>query len=285
MVGPRLRIGEMSRRLGVSPEALRAWEMRYQVVRPERTQGGLRLYSEYDEQRLRTVIEHIAAGLSASEAARLTMLADDGPSDADRTSIASMSSSLEDSLYALDERLAQASLDRIFATLAIDSALSQVILPFLRGLGERWASGETSVAHEHFASNVIGGRLRSLARGWQSGLGPRALLSCAPGEQHDLGLLSFGLVLRGRGWRISYLGADTPLSALSVAAAALSPAIVVLSATKPRRILAPGPAIMDLARFVRVGIGGAGATKAVAEALELELLGEDVVEAAALLQP
>src|SRR4051794_13758687 len=69
--GARLRIGELSRRVGVSPELLRAWESRYGLVDPERTPGGLRLYSEEDERRVREMSRQIAGGLSAAEAARV----------------------------------------------------------------------------------------------------------------------------------------------------------------------------------------------------------------------
>ena len=96
---------------------------------------------------------------------------------------------------------------------------------------------ERSVGQEHFASNVIGGRLRTLARGWGDGDGQRALLACPPGEQHELGLLCFGLLLRERGWRIAYLGAETPTSDLATAIAELSPELVVLGAMGAQRFL------------------------------------------------
>src|SRR5918998_6452027 len=109
--GGRLRIGELSRRVGMSPELLRAWETRYGVVRPERTSGGLRLYSDRDERRLRRMQEYIATGLSASEAARLAKLEDPvaPPGSEDITTIAA---SLEQSFDALDEPAAQETLDR-----------------------------------------------------------------------------------------------------------------------------------------------------------------------------
>ena len=69
----RLRIGELSRRVGVSPELLRAWETRYGLVKPERTAGGLRIYSKDDERRVREMCDQIAAGLSAAEAARVAL--------------------------------------------------------------------------------------------------------------------------------------------------------------------------------------------------------------------
>src|SRR3954463_11577385 len=64
-----LRIGELSRRTGVPPEVLRAWESRYGVLRPERSAGGFRLYSEADVRRIETMQRLIAGGLSTGEAA------------------------------------------------------------------------------------------------------------------------------------------------------------------------------------------------------------------------
>jgi DNA-binding transcriptional MerR regulator len=283
--GGRLRIGELSKRVGVSPELLRAWETRYGLVRPERTSGGLRLYSEQDERRVRVMRERIAAGLSASEAALVAKLDGDPLAPGGSASLLEIEANLERSFQALDEPAAQAALDRLFGAFELQSALSQAILPFLHRLGERWAAAETTVAHEHFASNVIGGRLRALARGWGQGLGPSAILSCPPGEQHDLGLLCFGLALRERGWRITYLGAETPIDTVLDTLNELSPAIVVLSAVTSQRFLDAGDDIKALAGRARVGIGGAGASEALADMLGTESLGKDVIGAAASLAP
>ena len=167
----RLRIGELSRRVGESPELLRAWETRYGLVAPERTAGGLRLYSEQDERRVRAMREHINAGLSASEAARLAKLADDPQPEAASATLADIEAALERSFDDLDEAAAQAALDRLLDAFAIREALAEVILPFLRRLGVRWAAAQASVVQEHFASNIIAGRLRGLARGWEKASG------------------------------------------------------------------------------------------------------------------
>ena len=58
-------------------------------------------------------------------------------------------------------------------------------MPYLRDLGARWERGEVTVAQEHFASNIVRGRLLGIARGWGRGVGPRALLACVPGEQQS----------------------------------------------------------------------------------------------------
>jgi MerR family transcriptional regulator, light-induced transcriptional regulator len=281
----RLRIGELSRRVGESPELLRAWETRYGLVNPERTPGGLRLYSEQDERRVRVMRHHINAGLSASEAARLAKLADDAPVEAGLVTLAAIDAALERSFDALDEPAAQAALDRLLVTFALGQALRDVILPFLHRLGQRWAAAQVSVAQEHFASNIIGGRLRSLAQGWGQGVGPLAVLACPPGELHELGLLSFGLVLRERGWRIAYLGADTPLGDIAATADELSPAIVVLAAVTQERFFDSAEEIRALAARVRVGLAGAGASAAPAQRLGAESLAGELMEVASALKP
>ena len=185
----------------------------------------------------------------------------------------------------LDEPMTQAALDRLLEAFALPQALSEVILPFLHRLGERWAAGEIGVAHEHFASNVIGARLRALARDWGSGVGPRAVLACQPGERHDLGLLCFGLVLRQQGWRITYLGADTPLRDVVAVCGELAPAIVVLCAVRPERFRKCSEEIVTLRQRERVAIAGAGATPTLAAQLGVELLGGAAVAEAVALVP
>ncbi|MGZ6617608.1 MAG: MerR family transcriptional regulator, partial [Solirubrobacteraceae bacterium] len=134
----RLRIGELSRRVGESPELLRAWETRYGLVKPERTPGGLRLYSEQDERRVRVMRHHINAGLSASEAARMAKLADQARAETESMSPADIDAALQSSFDALDEPAAQAALDRLLIAFGLRQALAEVILPFLHRLGQRW---------------------------------------------------------------------------------------------------------------------------------------------------
>jgi MerR family transcriptional regulator, light-induced transcriptional regulator len=281
--GGRLRIGELSRRVGESPELLRAWEARYGLVNPERTTGGLRLYSESDQRRVRVMRHHINAGLSASEAARLAKLAEDPQAERASADLEAITLELERSIDALDESAAQAALDRLLIAAGLRQALSEVILPFLHRLGVRWADRRASVAQEHFATNIIGGRLRGLARGWGAGVGPRAVLACPPGERHDLGLLSFGLTLRELGWRITYLCAETPLGEIAATLDELSPAIVVLAAVNPRRFLDNAEELTALAARVRVGIGGAGASAELADRLGAESLAGELAAVAAAL--
>ena len=256
-----LRIGELSRRSGVSPELLRAWERRYGLLEPTRSTGGLRLYSAADLDRVRAMQQHLAEGLAAAEAAALAAAAEPRADQAVAFSPAAARRDLDVSLSAFDEARAHAVLDELLSTATLDSILSDVLIPFLRELGKRWERREITVAQEHFASSVLRGRLLGLARGWDRGIGPRVLLSCAPGEQHDLGLVAFGLALRARGFRILYLGADTPIESVAQTARAARPRAVVVSAVSAERFKEIAGALRELAAEYPVYLGGAGATE------------------------
>lgn len=257
-----LRIGELSRRSGVSVELLRAWERRYGLLRPQRSAGGLRLYSSSDLDRVRAMQRHMNAGLAAREAAALVgqVPAVSAPprTDAPAFDPARARGELGDALEAFDEPAAQTVFDAVLSVATLDALLTEIVLPYLRDLGDRWERGQLSVAQEHFASNVLRGRLLGLARGWGLGDGPRALLACPEGERHDLGLIAFGLALRARGWRIDYLGPDTPVESLEEAARRIDPSMIILSAVRPE----PLEQLADLATRYRVAIAGAGAASA-----------------------
>ena len=273
-----LRIGELSRRSGVSPELLRAWERRYRLLRPTRSPGGLRLYSHDDLERVRLMQHHLTRGLAAAEAAALASEQPSAPSGAD-TPLAGGKDELADALAAFDEPRAHAVLDSLLATATIDAVLGTVVMPYLHELGERWQRGDASVAEEHFASAVLRGRLLGLARGWGRGVGPRVVLACAPGEQHDLGLIAFGLALRARGWRVVYLGADTPLTSVADAAHASDAVFAVISAVTPKPFRAHREELRTFARRQRLCLGGAGAAEARLD-LDAEILSGDPLEEA-----
>ena len=283
--GGHLRIGELSRRSGVSPELLRAWERRYGLLRPERSDGGFRLYTAQDERRVSAMRAHLDRGLSAAEAARLALAEPEAaawvaPPQAGATALERGAGELSAALDELDETRAHAALDGTLAALSLQAVLGEVVLPYLHDLGERWERGEVSVGQEHFASNVLRGRLLGLARGWDGGAGPRALLAAPPGELHDLGLIAFGLALRERGWRITYLGPNTPLPTVGETAQTLRPAAVVLAATTAARIDGDRAALRDLAAGAPVWLAGPGATQAAAEDAGARLLDGDPVAAA-----
>ena len=297
-----VRIGELSRRVGVSAELLRAWERRYQLLQPARSPKGYRLYRTQDELRVRAMQDQLARGLSAAEAARVARRAapfgaaypssdrppaSDGelpPEESDR--VMRLYRSLERALDAYDESDAQHLVDTMLRELSLTTVLRDVVMPYLAELGRRWQSGTIDVAQEHFASNLIRGRLAGLALGWGQGVGPRAVIACPKGELHDLPLMVFGIVLSRCGWRVTFLGNNTPLSDLDSAVRYLQPQVVVLAATTSAPFLADVDGLRFLAERVPVALAGAGATEEVVAVTGTRALrGDPVTEALHLQVP
>ena len=274
-----LRIGELSRRTGVSPELLRAWERRYGLLHPVRSEGGLRLYRPGDLERVLRMQQHLADGLAAAEAAVLVAESETASEGLAFDAVRARSD-LGSALEAFDESAAQAILDSVISATTLDTMLSEIVIPYLHELGSAWERGEVSVAQEHFATAVLRGRLLGLARGWGRGYGPRALLACLPGEQHDLGLIAFGLALRSRNFRIAYLGGDMPIESVAGAADVVEPAAIVLSTAIPGRFRTFRDELKELASRHRTYIGGAGADEAEAEAIGATFLSGGPVEEA-----
>jgi DNA-binding transcriptional MerR regulator len=259
-VSAPLRIGELSRRTDVAPELLRAWERRYGLLRPSRTDGGYRLYTEADVDRVHTMQAHLDAGVSAAEAAKLALEAPAPIAGQGRARV--LLAAMREALDKFDGAAAHAVIDDALSELTLDTVLSEIVLSYLAELGARWERGEASIAQEHFASNLLRGRLLGLARGWDRGSGRRAVLACAPGELHDLPLLAFGLALRERGWRITYLGVDTPVETIIDAARSVRPRLVVVSSSMPGRLVDASAQLGRLASTTRLGVAGPGAADA-----------------------
>jgi len=272
-----LRIGELSQRVGVSDHVLRAWERRYGVPSPVRTGGGFRLYSEVDVARIRRMQQLVSEGVAPAEAARAVNAA---PAPASASDLEAMTSALVDALEGMDEPRAQDLLDELFARQSVESAIRDVVLPCLHTFGDRWADGGVTVAQEHFATQVLRGRLFGLARGWGRGFGPRVLLACPAGEQHDVGLLAFGVALSRRGYAITYLGADTPDADLARTVEVMRPAAVVLAVTHPQKLAGTVRALTK-AGAPRILLAGAAAGQAVARGAKVQVLAGDPVTAAA----
>lgn len=278
----KLRIGELSYRVRVRPELLRAWERRYGLLQPARSERGFRLYSEADERRVRLMQHELESGLSAAEAAQEVARLERERDAADRALATplELAGELRAALEAFDEAAAHEVLDRLFGIYGLERAIREALMPYLRGVGERWQRGQEGIAHQRFASGLLEGRLLALARGWNKGPGRRAVLACPSGEQHTIPLVCFGLVLRSRGWRNTYLGADTPPSSLHMAANTVDAHVIVLSAVSGDRFEPIARDLKGLARKRPLALAGGGATPALAADLGAECLNDDPASAA-----
>jgi methanogenic corrinoid protein MtbC1 len=203
-----LNIAALARRTGVAPDTLRKWEQRYGVLRPSRTPGGQRRYTESDVARVEWLRDRLRDGWRIGEAARV-LRTSAGPALDDPVALAD---ALLEATRSDEPEALEALLDQAFAVLPLETALADVLSPALRRVGDEWHAGLVSVAQEHALTAKVRSRLDLLlgdARGEARGT---AVLACAPGEQHDLGLLMLAVLLRADGWRVEYLGQDTPVA-------------------------------------------------------------------------
>jgi methanogenic corrinoid protein MtbC1 len=260
-----LNIAALAQRTGVPPDTLRKWEQRYRILQPERSAGGQRRYSERDVARVEWLRERLDEGYRIGEAARLLGTAGIEPAR-----------SGPDQLKAILELLDRGEtseiglrLDQSFALLGVDETLDAVIRPLLGTVGERWAAGEISVAEEHLVSEAVRSRLGHLLADSGGGVHGVAVLACAPGERHELGLMMAAIALRRDGWKVVYLGADTPFEDAVALARRLSARIVGLSLAMREHAKALEQALANtsLPEGVSLVLGGSGTSQSAAKRL------------------
>jgi DNA-binding transcriptional MerR regulator len=205
-VSPSLNIAALTRRTGVPPDTIRKWEQRYGVLRPERTAGGQRRYSEIDVARVEWLKARIEEGYRIGEAAALL-----GSGDVVAMSPSKLRSAIVAAAAASDVASLTRLVDQALALPSLEQSFVDVLAPALMDVGESWAAGELTVAQEHLASSTIRASLQRLLADARASVRGIAVLACAPGERHEIGLLMLAVLLRGDGWQVAYLGADTPL--------------------------------------------------------------------------
>lgn len=189
-----------------------------------------------------------------------------------------------------DTEAAELALTDLLRDVPLSGAVASVVLPLLRQVGDRWEAGTLSVAHEHLVSEMVRRRLLALsatpqrpAPGVAAADAPIILLACPAGERHDLVLLCVSLMLRERGVRVRFLGADTPLPAVATAARAMSADAVVLAGTRSTVFTAHSSALRRLADDVPIYAAGPGADARTVAEIGAVALPDDPVRAVVVL--
>lgn len=220
-------IRQVSALTGVGEPRLRAWERRYRVVEPARSDGGYRLYDENQVAVLREMATLVANGVPASAAARvLTASPGSGAADtpAQPDALAPWSPVEVSAVVAvgaepdlvvaassLDPQVLWSVIERAFDGASFEQVVEQWLLPQLVLLGEAWETGQISVAQEHFAS---AGLMRAVSAVYdaapRSSSGAVVLVGLPRGARHELALFCFATCLRRLGSAVVYLGADIP---------------------------------------------------------------------------
>lgn len=249
---PRYRIGTLARLTGVTTHAIRIWERRYQALRPARTPGGARLYSDHDVQRLRLIKKlldrgYVISALVSLDVVELTRLA---PPEA-LPARPSISPEAQRRAYGMiDEMLgavAELDLERAGRTLVQASnafsphdLVTTVLAPALDEIGRRWESGEICTASEHAASALLRTQLGSLLAAQPVSAKSAIVCTTPAGEQHELGALLAAVLIAMHGRRAVYLGANLPAEQIALAvrlscASSVALSVVALSAEATRR--------------------------------------------------
>jgi DNA-binding transcriptional MerR regulator/methylmalonyl-CoA mutase cobalamin-binding subunit len=210
----------------VNVALLRAWERRYGIVAPSRTDAGYRLYDDAAIERLRAMRTLVDEGWSASQAAarvaaaepeeldEITAGATASPSDVEDTTAAFVESAI-----GIDGEGLERALDNMFARGSFERIVEDRLYPALHALGDAWETGEVDVAGEHAASSAA---LRRLAMAFEaaggSGGDRPVLVGLPPGARHEIASLAFATAARRAGLPVVYLGPDVPAASWVAAA-------------------------------------------------------------------
>ncbi|HEX6350813.1 MAG TPA: MerR family transcriptional regulator [Candidatus Dormibacteraeota bacterium] len=266
-----IRLDQLAKVTGLSPVLIRAWERRYGVPVPSRTEGGHRRYSREQAELVRRAALLVRSGLRAAEAIARARTEGAPAPPLDLVEVAELAELLVggDAVQALDR------LRAAWLALGFDATLEELALPALRDIGVGWASGRYSVAEEHVATGVVMswlGTVRSELPATDLGA-PRYLLATPEGEQHGLAVWALELLLRLRGVPSRALGASVPTDDLAQETRRFGVAGVVLGVARPalrRAAISAGRRVAQATNGgVTVYLGGAGAPDQVAGLLRL----------------
>ncbi|HEU5362622.1 MAG TPA: MerR family transcriptional regulator [Gaiellaceae bacterium] len=246
-----LNIAALTRRTGVPPDTIRKWEQRYGVLRPARTPGGQRRYTEIDVARVEWLKARISEGFRIGEAAELL-----GASVVASADGGELRRAIVDGTRASDLDAVTAAVEQALVVLAAETAFAEVLGPALVDIGELWARGDVTVAQEHLASSTVRAALLRLLADRRGSVRGVAVLACAPGERHEIGLLMLAVLLRANGWQVAYLGPDTPVEDAVELARELDASAILLSVTRTEPAATLEAALRELDVPARVLVGG-----------------------------
>lgn len=214
-VGDNFPIRTVSEITGVNSVTLRAWERRYGLIKPLRTPKGHRLYSQQDIQLIQDILERLSQGMSISQIARDILQNSSNDQSENTDTWSHYSQRMISAIERFDEHALDAVYNDAMSLYPVDIVTSRLIMPLLEELGNRWEIKAGSVAEEHFFSVYLRNKLG--ARFHHQNLrnsGPKLIMACMPGEQHEFGILLFALTAHSKGYQVILLGADLPVAEL-----------------------------------------------------------------------
>ncbi|HUF52885.1 MAG TPA: cobalamin-dependent protein [Dehalococcoidia bacterium] len=246
---------------GVSESRLRTWERRYGIPKPARSASGRRQYDNGDIEVIRRMAMLVGAGIPASDAAAAALTEEAIATPTQAMGDHPLSAALAEAGARFDEQEITRSAKEAVDSLGWADAIDGVLLPALRQIGVSWHENAIVTANEHFTTEVIRRVLASeVAEVSAPAAGAKSVvLACPQDERHDVGLLALQLLLRQRGLRVYYLGADVPAPDLALAMIQTKADALCLAATLDSAAASAGRAVRELitARIsARIFVGG-----------------------------
>jgi len=299
---PKYNIKTVCAQTGIRAVTLRAWERRYQLLRPHRTDSNYRLYSERDLAILRWLKSRVDEGIPIRTAANEFLeMRHKGiwpevmpalPSALSsplqpQTAPALYANRLYKALIAHDEALAAQLLTEAYRLYDVATICLEVVMPCLVNIGDAWQQGRIRIMTEHFASNFLRGWLMTLFQAQPlPRVAPRIIIGCAPSELHEIGSLMLALLLRREGYRVEFLGQDVHIDDLLAYARFERPALICLAASADaaaRELLRVHNGLANIRPRPKFGFGGRifNLKPALRQAIPGIFLGEDLREAVA----
>lgn len=256
----------VSDQLGLAPGTLRAWEQRYGIVHPTRSDTGYRLYDEADLEALRTMSSLVASGMQPAQAAeqvRSGRVSHHRAEPADGAAGLPDPRALVSASRTFDTRALEETLDTAFAAASFEYVIDVWLMAAMAAVGDAWARGDLDVSQEHFIS---AGVMRRLASAFDAAgrvrSGRHVVTGLAPGATHEIATLAFAIMLRRAGLRVTYLGPDLPVASWVEAVRTIRPDAVVIGSPRTEdagAATAVVRALHETAPQVRVFLGGPGA--------------------------
>ncbi|KIK83614.1 MerR family transcriptional regulator [Pseudomonas koreensis] len=241
-------IREVSRLTGVNPVTLRAWERRYGLIQPTRTESGHRLYSMTEIERVRSIVDWIDRGVAVSKVGKilaktepLKVLAHIIPDDLVQADYAQWQQQVQVAVSAFDDRALDQVYNQIFSSYSLSVVFQDILMPlWLQMLQRQDAFGQTSewLFFDGFLRARVLQRIVAL-RGAQ----PRkVIVSALAGQCRELELLVAALFLSGNDAGVRVLTTGQPFDELALVCERIKPQALVLfsnhapTADLPRRL-------------------------------------------------
>ncbi|AVX87631.1 helix-turn-helix-type transcriptional regulator [Pseudomonas koreensis] len=241
-------IREVSRLTGVNPVTLRAWERRYGLIQPTRTESGHRLYSMTEIERVRSIVDWIDRGVAVSKVGKilaktepLKVLAHIIPDDLVQADYAQWQQQVQVAVSAFDDRALDQVYNQIFSSYSLSVVFQDILMPlWLQMLQRQDAFGQTSewLFFDGFLRAQVLQRIVAL-RGAQ----PRkVIVSALAGQCRELELLVAALFLSGNDAGVRVLTTGQPFDELALVCERIKPQALVLfsnhapTADLPRRL-------------------------------------------------